>query len=204
MDIGSFDFLDPRLLPPSEFELEQYGRASIVSLAEMYGMTFGDLWGEWQNVMNRLVRDPDFGQLKTTASTTFWPHYLMKEDVPWGQNIKKIVQRALLMPASSAQAERGFSVLKHIKYDRRSQLSLASMNAFMRIQVNGPPPQEFAAYRYAKLWFSEGHILSDSTREFANPKSNMNKQEQELETGTQYVFENDDAGKNLGIKSNLF
>ncbi len=108
------------------------------------------------------------------------------------------------MPASSSQAERGFSVLKHIEYDRRSSLSLESMNAFVRIRVNGPSVKENRAYKYARLWLMEGHILNDSTREIFNPKVHMTKNEEQLETGTTYTFENEYAGKNLGFKSNLF
>ncbi len=67
--------------------------------------------------------------------------------------------------------------------------------------MNGPSPQEFATYGYAKLWLAEGHVLSDSKREFPNPKVKMNEQEQQLETGIQYIFENEDAGKNLRPKS---
>ncbi len=51
----------------------------------------------------------------------------------------------LILPVSSAQCERGFSVQKRIKSDIRSSLHPNTVEDLIRISVEGPPLEAFDA-----------------------------------------------------------
>ena len=82
--------------------------------------------------------------------------------LPWKDNVKKLIQMALVIPIGSSDVERGFSILKHANYDRRSRLKEETLDSILRIRINGPEIGEFYAVRYARLWEKEGKILTDS------------------------------------------
>ena len=77
--------------------------------------------------------------------------------------MKKLIQMALVIPIGSSDVERGFSILKHANYDRRSRLKEETLDSILRIRINGPEIGEFNAVRYARRWEKEGKILTDST-----------------------------------------
>ena len=66
------------------------------------------------------------------------------------------------MPIGSSDAERGYSILKHTRYDRRSRLNEDSLDSILRIRINGPEIDKFSALHYSKLWAQEGNALTDS------------------------------------------
>lgn len=64
--------------------------------------------------------------------------------------------------SQSAEAERGFSIMNHIKYDRRSRLTGGNLENLLRIRINGPDDLDsFSAIKYAKRWVSEKHYRTD-------------------------------------------
>lgn len=67
----------------------------------------------------------------------------------------------------SAEAERGFSIMNHLKAERRSNLSPKPVEDELRIRINGPNDMNlFAAGKYAKYWV-KNHWRTDDSR---NPK----------------------------------
>ncbi len=68
----------------------------------------------------------------------------------------------MILPVGSADAERGFSIMKHTRYDRRSSLKGSTLDKILRIRINGPDIGEFDPLRYARIWLQEGHMLTDA------------------------------------------
>ncbi len=62
----------------------------------------------------------------------------------------------LILPVSSAQCEREFSVQKRIKSDIRSSLYPNTVEDLIRISVEGPPLEAFDASASVKRWMEEG------------------------------------------------
>ena len=72
--------------------------------------------------------------------------------------MKKLIRRVLAVPIGSADVERAFSILSHIRDQRRSKLIPYHLEGLMRICLNGPKPELFAPLKYAKTWTG---ILTD-------------------------------------------
>ena len=63
---------------------------------------------------------------------------------------------------SSADAERAFSILFHIRSTRRSRLSPLNLEDLLRIRMNAPKDiYKFPAEEYAKIW-AKNHYLTDA------------------------------------------
>lgn len=70
----------------------------------------------------------------------------------------------LVLPIGSSEAERGFSVMNHIKNKRRSKLIPSHMQDIMRIRLNGVNELEkFPATKYA-YEFTKNHLKTDDPR----------------------------------------
>ncbi len=109
----------------------------------------------------------------------FWSHFLNSATVTWQPQIKKLVQLVLVLPIASADVERGFSILNHARYDRRSRLTTQHLQDILFLRINGPPLSHFDASRYAQAWIKAGGMLTDDPTQVrkkpANelPKSNL-------------------------------
>lgn len=64
-----------------------------------------------------------------TETHAFWSHFLNEEGILCGNTIEKD-------DVASAESERGFSVINHIKNKPRTKLTLARMQDIMRIRLN--------------------------------------------------------------------
>lgn len=101
----------------------------------------------------------------------------------------------LVITTGSAEAERGFSIMNHIKFDRRSKLTPRHVEDLLRIRINGPDNMDsFSAIKYAKRWVNQNHLRTD------DPKSKV-----ELDSKLQSANDNNDInGIRLITRSNLF
>ncbi len=161
-EIGDFDILLPHNLPENLAEAATYGGNEIIDLANFYGIETLTLALQWKDLLNELIADNYFMANKMIGEVTFfWVHYLINERrvISWNRKgeLKWLIMVALALPASSADAERGFSFLTHTKYDRRSSLSDATLKHIIRIRANGPKLNRFDAKFYATQWIKEGH-----------------------------------------------
>lgn len=66
-------------------------------------------------------------------------------------------------PCSTAECERGFSVLNLICTDLRSTLSITNISNLMLININGPPLKLWSPESYVKSWLVQ-HRSADDTR----------------------------------------
>lgn len=72
------------------------------------------------------------------------------------KKIKKLIKTVLVLPMGSADAERSFSIMSHIRTSRRSRLASSTLDALMRIRINGPDSlNSFNALKYTKLWIKK-------------------------------------------------
>ena len=103
-----------------------------------------------------MIETIEFLENRKAHSLHFWSKMLATESLPWSKEIKNFIRAILVLPIGSADAERGFSILKHARYDRRSSLVTYSLDAMLRLQINGLNFEEFDALKYAKLWEQAG------------------------------------------------
>ena len=58
-------------------------------------------------------------------------------------SVLSLIDLVLSLPASSAEAERGFSLMKTIKTDWRSRLTVDSVSDLMTINLDSPEVKDF-------------------------------------------------------------
>ena len=69
-------------------------------------------------------------------------------------NVLRFVNLLLLLPASSADCERGFSVTKLIKSDWRSKLHDKKVTNLMTVQLNSPEIPQFDPLSSIQRWLN--------------------------------------------------
>jgi len=57
-------------------------------------------------------------------------------------------------PCSTAECERGFSVMDNIWIDYRSRLLIKNISSSMFININGPPLQKWNPKDYVECWLT--------------------------------------------------
>lgn len=123
---------------------------------------------DWGNLVVSITDSANLCKFKNNPKTetfAFWSHFLNEEGIVWTARTKYLIQTILVLPIASAEAERGFSVMNHIKNKRRSKLTPAHMQDIMRIRLNGVDELEkFPAVRYASQFIKENHIRTDDPR----------------------------------------
>jgi len=87
--------------------------------------------------------------------------YLLSLDPPNPPLILIPLKHICNCDSSSAEAERVFSLLTHIKTKYRNQSSLRSLEGLLNISFNKPELPLFNAKIYADKWVEEGHNPSD-------------------------------------------
>lgn len=94
----------------------------------------------------------------------FWSKFLNQPGIKWTKRTTGLIQRILVLPFGSSEAERGFSIM-NIKTSRRSALSRFHLEGLMRIRINTVNEiEKFAAKKYARGFVKEGHSRSDDSR----------------------------------------
>src|ERR1700727_1325555 len=54
--------------------------------------------------------------------------------------------------------------MNHIRTNRRASIKSATLDAMMRIRINGPDKlEQFDAQKYSQLWVVSNHVRSDTT-----------------------------------------
>ena len=81
----------------------------------------------------------------------FWSYYLNHDDIKCGELVVSLLHHVLALPVGSADAERGFSIMKHAKYDRRSRLTPKHLEDILRLRINGPSLEKFDATRLVNM-----------------------------------------------------
>lgn len=67
-------------------------------------------------------------------------------------NILTLVDLVLTLPASSAEAERGFSQMQRTKFQTRDRIKADDMTDLLIIQLNSPNINNFDPRKAIRLW----------------------------------------------------
>ncbi|XP_077862939.1 zinc finger protein 862-like [Saccoglossus kowalevskii] len=102
-------------------------------------------------------------------------------------NILALIDLVLSMPASSFEAERGFSLMKIIKTDWRSRLKDSTLSDLMMVKLESPEIGKFSPNAAINLWFNKNR------RPFFNDKK-MGNSAVEIDT------EDDVMTEETGVK----
>ncbi|XP_048852727.1 zinc finger protein 862-like isoform X1 [Brienomyrus brachyistius] len=157
--VKCFHVFNHDVWPETAEELVDYGIEEVTFLLDHFQYVLE------RNGCDCALAMEEFQTLKTLVFMSFkdksyhrlWEVLLTKE--PYSsdlQNILHLVKIMLVLPVSSAQCERGFSIQKRIKSDIRSSLHPNSVEDLIRISVEGPPLEAFDASASVKRWMSEG------------------------------------------------
>lgn len=136
-----------------------------------------DFQSSLTNIFN-IFGQTEFEKMTKLPSERFYEKILNFHDnkrITLPSSVITYISKALAIPVGSADVERGFSMLNHARYDRRSSLSPTTIDAVLRfdniksilklsifrIRLNSPDISKFNCETYAKRWISENHIESD-------------------------------------------
>src|SRR6476469_9422312 len=75
------------------------------------------------------------------------------------------------LPCSTAECERGFSIMNNILTDLRSSLSIKHVESLMFIKLNGTPLAQFQALPYVKSWLFHHRSASETQSRHADIES---------------------------------
>ena len=158
-----YSILNPSNWPSNAY---YYGMDEIGDILELYGeesTSSDEIIVEWRQLLTTIMSGEDWCKYKTADTIYFWQHYLKTGMVP--PLLKSIVRKVLAIPIGSADAERSFSALFHIRTKRRSKLLPKNLEHFLRIRLNGPKDiSKFPAQKFAKLWVEKNNYLTDDPR----------------------------------------
>ena len=158
-----FDALNPLSWPADEkypfYGNMQYRDSDVIDLYRMefasdsYEKRVSDetLKKDWRDMLGALTNDIDWCKmLKSNDLAVLWQHYLRTDKIP--ATMKRLIRHVLSVPVGSADVERAFSILSHIRDQRRSRLTPKHIEGLLRIRINGPSPDKFLPLKYAKTW----------------------------------------------------
>ena len=163
VEFQAYGMFNPESFPENIGDQQTYMNNELEKLSTVHSIPISSLKQEWLKFLEKVTTDDDWCQFKDSKVRNFWAHYLNKFDhSQLGDNLRNLTKQFLAIPIGSADAERGFSVLFHIRSSRRSKLSPGTLDAFMRLRLNGVKNlQHFPAIFYAKEWKKAGNVLTD-------------------------------------------
>jgi len=193
-----FNVFDPKKWPQSKDALKLFGQESVTHLATRFAIPVHRIAEQWKIVLLSISDKNDFCRYQKSEPIPFWSHYLQADSsVQWQRDVKQLIMIILVLPIGSADAERGFSIMNHIRTNRRASIKPATLDAIMRIRINGPDNlEQFDAQKYSKLWVASNHLRSDITLQQRTVKRKSDNLVNEDNDETDY--------KNYMKKSRLF
>ncbi|PAA56523.1 hypothetical protein BOX15_Mlig001790g1 [Macrostomum lignano] len=210
-DYSIFNVLNPVLLPNAETLHTVFTYSSrIIPLARRFGMeddssesetedhlsdsdsrdadaseraTERTISGQFGLLLKSLItsHSVDFCAYKGKGPVKFWSHFLETRTVEWLPRIKNLIMVVLTLPISSAEAKRGFSIYKHIAYDRRTRLAPKTLEHLLRIRINGPPLMKFKPDIYVNDWLKK-HWRSDAPGGQRQKESNIDEENKDSDS----------------------
>lgn len=134
--------------------------------------------------MGSIIESVTFCVLRNDKTETyaFWSQFLNEVGIRWTKRTEELIRTVLVLPIGSADAERGFSVMNHIKSQRRSRLNGKHLEDLLRIRINANDDlAKFPASKYAKRWVNDNHFRSDDPRQQRGGKEKLLLSEDELQ-----------------------
>ncbi len=81
------------------------------------------------------------------------------------ESLKPLIRCMQTFPCSTAECERGFSVMNNVCTDKRSTLLLANVSNLMMISINGPPVRLFEPRKYVTSWLRSHRSATQARRQ---------------------------------------
>ncbi|KAF3857412.1 hypothetical protein F7725_009271, partial [Dissostichus mawsoni] len=81
------------------------------------------------------------------------------------ESLKPLIQCMKTIPCSTAECERGFSLMNNICTDKRSTLLLSNVSNLMMISINGPPVTLFEPRKYVTTWLRSHRSATQARRQ---------------------------------------
>uniref|UniRef100_A0A3Q2PD66 HAT C-terminal dimerisation domain-containing protein n=1 Tax=Fundulus heteroclitus TaxID=8078 RepID=A0A3Q2PD66_FUNHE len=100
--------------------------------------------------------------------------YLVEDQSREPENLKPLITCMQTIPCSTAECERGFSLMNNICTDKRSSLMLSNISHLMMISINGPPVNLLEPRKYVTTWL-RNHRSATETRRQVKHKEPQNK-----------------------------
>lgn len=180
--LANFKVFLPSQIPKNVGSSRDYGRQEIRSICEFLQWdNCEQLLIDWASLIESIIESDLLCELTQTKTKSFmfWSIIIKSENIAWTPLTKKLIYMIMVIPVGSAEAERGFSIMNHIRGDgRRSRLTSKHLEDIVRIRTNGPDKiEEFSAVKYAKIWTNQNHMLSDDPTFINRPlKRDKNKE----------------------------
>lgn len=89
--------------------------------------------------------------------------------------LKPLIHCMQTIPCSTAECERGFSLMNIVYTDQRSRMLLSSVSNLMMISINGPPVSLFEPSKYVSTWL-RSHRSATQARRQSTPQMPEYKQ----------------------------
>jgi hypothetical protein len=86
-------------------------------------------------------------------------------------DLKPLLNCMHLVPCSTAECERGFSLLNIIVSDARCNLLVSHVSSLMFIKIHGPPVAMWNPRDYAKTWLRHHRSATDTQTRLVESKS---------------------------------
>ena len=137
---------------PSKEKRDVFGDEEVAYVVKHYeesllraGVAVESVELEWTLLKNDVYSEPEEGKNLT------WPEINRRWKSRYG-NVLAVVDLLLCLPSSSAECERGFSLMKNIKTDIRNSLKESSLCDFMVIQLESAPIESFDPTEAIHRW----------------------------------------------------
>lgn len=104
-------------------------------------------------------------------------------------NILALVDCILTLPSGSVEAERGFSVMKQVKTDWRSNLTQDSLSDLMLVQLESPEISQFEPTQAIHLWNKAGPRSRRPTFVLQSDSSDEDSEDEPLSLGVSLMME---------------
>jgi hypothetical protein len=116
----------------------------------------------FQHLLTQIVEKSSFLTDRCGHFKDYWGIQLSDQRLPWNFQTEKIIRSILSLPISASECERGFSIMKYIKDEKRANLKPKTLESQLRCKINCPNDERyFKADYYARAWLNENHMRTE-------------------------------------------
>ena len=146
----SFKALDIRQLQLNRQELAVYGRSDLQNILDFFPTMFPK--GDHPTILHQFLELKV--HLKGLKSQNNGQVYMdmIQQKPPRFSSVLSVVELMLTISGSTAKCERAFSQMNQIKTCLRTRLNQETLNALMRIRLEGPEFKDFQPEESVNLW----------------------------------------------------
>ncbi|XP_027132692.1 zinc finger protein 862-like [Larimichthys crocea] len=147
--------VDPREWPADQQELASYGSDHVNTVTEHFADVLDHMGCD--RVKAKCIEWPSakviIKSLPQSLQQNAWQDFFVADDRrKTFCNLLLIVELILVMPLSTASVERGFSAMKRIKTDWRSNLSVNTLTQLLFISLEGLDLEDFNSMSVVDRW----------------------------------------------------